>query len=96
MAITVRHDEQEAEGSFILMAGDQPSGELHYQLEEGNKMIIDHTEVDDSLSGQGAGKKLLEEAVTFARESNLKVVPRCSYAAVMFRRTTDWEDVLHK
>lgn len=59
-----------------------------------NKMIIDHTEVDDSLRGQGAGKKLLMQLVSFAREENKKVLPLCPFAKSVFQKNKDIQDVL--
>jgi predicted GNAT family acetyltransferase len=57
-------------------------------------MIIDHTEVDESLQGQGIGKKLLEQLVLFARTYDIKVVSHCQFANVTFQRMKDWQDVL--
>jgi uncharacterized protein len=96
MAFEITHDKEDSTGAFNLIADFEPSGELVYHREEPNKMVIEHTEVAEILSGKGAGKKLLEAAISFAREENLKIIPQCSYAAVMFRRIKEWDDVLYK
>ena len=59
-----------------------------------NKIIIDHTEVDDSLRGQGAGKSLVMEAVNFARAEKIKILPLCPYAKSVFDKTEEIRDVL--
>ncbi len=58
-------------------------------------MIIDHTEVDDALRGTGAGKKLVAEAVDYARKNNLKIMPLCPFAKSVFDRTPEYADVLN-
>ncbi len=43
-------------------------------------MIIEHTEVDESLEGKGVGKQLVHTAVEYARTHNIKIstaVPLC-------------------
>lgn len=96
MALEISHEKEGSTGVFNLIADFEPSGELVYHREDPNKMVIEHTAVAETLSGKGAGKKLLEAAISYAREENLKIIPRCSYAAAMFKRTKDWDDVLYK
>ena len=59
-------------------------------------MIIEHTEVDESLKGQNVGKKLLESLVHYVREHKIKVVPYCPFAKAMLERTKEWQDILEK
>lgn len=56
--------------------------------------IIDHTEVSDKLKGQGAGKKLVDAAVLFARKMRVKILPLCPFAKSVFDKTPEYEDVL--
>jgi predicted GNAT family acetyltransferase len=57
---------------------------------------IDHTYVDDTLRGQGIAGKLMEEAVSYFRENNLKSKLTCSYAVKWFDEHKDCWDVLDK
>ena len=68
--------------------------ELVYSKSADNKMIIEHTEVDDSLSGKGVGLDLVTTAVDYARKQQMKIVPLCSFARSVFKRTPEWADVL--
>ena len=43
-------------------------GEMHYRMSGQEKMIIDHTEVDENMEGHGIGKDLLEALVNYVRE----------------------------
>jgi uncharacterized protein len=60
----------------------------------GTRVIIDHTQVDDALRGKGAGKKLVEAAVEWARAENQKMIPLCPFARSVFDKTPDYADVL--
>ena len=57
-------------------------------------MIIDHTEVSDELRGQKIGKKLVENAVDYARKNDLKITPHCPYAKSVIERDESLRDVL--
>ena len=81
-------------GAFFIEEGDERIAEMIYLIDEAKKLIIEHTEVDESLRGQGIGLKLLNELVDFARDQNIKVVPVCSYAEAMFQKNEELRDVL--
>jgi len=57
-------------------------------------VIIDHTEVDDSLRGQGVARRLLDAAVGWARQTQTKVMATCPYALAQFARDPSIRDVL--
>jgi uncharacterized protein len=46
----------------------------------GNRMIITHTEVPDTLRGKGIAQQLVTFAVKYARKEGLEVVAECEYA----------------
>ena len=48
--------------------------------EEGDRAVIDHTFVDDSLRGQGVASKLVGMAVSEIRQQGKRVDATCSYA----------------
>lgn len=70
--------------------------EMVYTMPSPDKMIIEHTEVDDSLAGKGVGKQLVQTAVDFARTNNIKIIPLCPFAKSVFDRVSEWGDVLVK
>lgn len=59
-----------------------------------NTVMIPHVEAAPELRGKGTAGRLMEGITVLARESGLKIVPRCSYAVAWFRRHPEDSDVL--
>jgi len=57
-------------------------------------LIIDHTEVNESLRGMGVGERLLDQLVRYARANKLKVIPLCPFAKSVFEKKPEIRDVL--
>ncbi|MBA8760579.1 GNAT family N-acetyltransferase [Staphylococcus coagulans] len=61
-----------------------------------SRIIIDHTEVGEELKGQGVGKQLVQTAVDYARENNIKIHATCPFAKSVLEKTTEYHDVFEK
>lgn len=92
--MAVKQDIQGNKGVFYYDVEGQRKAEMTYSNAGPDKIIIDHTEVDESLRGEGVGYKLVEAAVNYARENQLKILPLCPFAAAVFRKRDDYSDVL--
>ena len=79
-------------GAFVIKRDHERIAELTYKR-DGDTINIDHTEVNESLRGQHVGQKLVDEAVKFARENNLKITATCPYASKVLGRSDDYSDV---
>lgn len=90
----ILHKQDGKGGSFDYELDEKKLGEMVYVMAGEKLMIIEHTEVDESLKGQGIGKRLLEELVKYVRQHDIKVVPLCPFANATFKRTKEWQDVL--
>ncbi|WP_058910136.1 GNAT family N-acetyltransferase [Entomohabitans teleogrylli] len=55
--------------------------------------IIEHTEVDPSLKGQGVGKQLVARVVERMRQENRKIIPLCPFARHEFDTTRAYDDI---
>lgn len=62
----------------LLIEQDGATAQLVYDTEPG-RLILLHTEVPDSLSGQGIGARLVAAAVGRARADGLTIVPWCPF-----------------
>jgi uncharacterized protein len=67
-----------------------------YSILNDDFIIIDHTEVEPEFKGKGIGKKMLYEFVKVARQKDVKILPLCSFANAMFKKSEDIQDVLKK
>lgn len=55
--------------------------------------IIEHTDVDESLKGQGVGKKLVAKVVERMRRENRRIIPLCPFAKHEFDTTAEYADI---
>ena len=88
----IKHIELSGRGAFVIKRDNERIAELAYKR-IGDTIDIDHTEVDKSLRGQGVGEDLVEEAVKFAREKDLKITATCPYASKVLGRNDEYSDV---
>lgn len=92
----IKQFKENGKGHFKALESGKEVGILDYSLDGKNTIILHHTEVNPEFEGKGIGKKLIMESVTYARNEDLKILPRCSYAQKVFERTTEIQDVLYK
>lgn len=92
----IRQFNQNGKGSFKAFENNEEVGTLDYTWDENKTMLLNHTEVSPAFEGKGIAKKLVMQSVEFARQENLKILPRCSYAEKVFKKSTDIQDVLYK
>ena len=60
----------------------------------GGKIIIEHTEVPESLEGQGLASRIVSAALDYARTQNLQVLPICPFAKSFIGRHREYQDLL--
>jgi len=90
----VLQKEQQNKGMFYVQEGDEVLAQMTYVWAGTDKIIIDHTHVDDRLKGKGIGKQMLVKAVAFAREKKISIVPLCPFAKSVFDKFPEYRDVL--
>lgn len=83
-------------GDFVIENGSERVAEMKIGIQNGN-LTVYHTEVAESLKGQGIAPKLLSAMVSYARENKLKVIPLCPYVLAQFKRHPElYEDIWKK
>ena len=93
MKFKIQEKESETKGSFYIENDGKIVAEMTYSKAGPERIIIDHTEVDDSLRGQGAGLQLVEYAVDFVRNKNIKMLPLCPFTKATLLKHPEWKDV---
>ncbi len=91
----IKREEHRNKGAFYVEDEDGDwIAEMTYYREGQRKIVIDHTEVDESLQGQGVGERMVEEAVRFAEDNNLLIKPICPFVKKILESDEKYEDVL--
>ena|SRR5688572_25307606 len=85
-AVTIEREELNGAHEFVLRIDGQRLGFLEYTRPDVGVMRIEYVEVSPELRGTGLGRQLVEKAVAFAKDANLRVVPICSYARAVIHR----------
>jgi uncharacterized protein len=92
--MVIQHKQVNGKGMFYVGQDGAILAELVYTQSAVGSMIIEHTEVDDSLSGKGIGGQLVHTAVEYARSHQLTIIPLCSFAKAVFDKKPAYADVL--
>lgn len=90
----IKRQEHGTKGAFYIEEGGEWVAEMTYKKEGLRKIVIDHTEVEESLRSKGVGKRMVEAAVKYARNNNLLIKPTCPFVKKVLESSEDYEDVL--
>ena len=90
----IQRKENGNRGEFYIEENGKQIALMTYKKLGEDEIIIDHTEVNESLQGKGIGKDIVEAGVKYARENDLKIVPSCPFAKKVIDETPDFQDVL--
>lgn len=92
---TVSIQEENTKGAFVALDdNNQTAGNMTFSKAGTDKIIIDHTDVEEAYAGQGVGKVMFEAAIAYAKEKGLKIMPLCPFANSMFKKNPQYSDLL--
>ena len=94
--MVIKNKQVGSKGMFYVGDDGNIVAELVYTMAAPDKMVIEHTEVDESLKGKNVGLELVSTAVDYARSHNIKIVPLCPFAKSVIARRPEMQDVLYK
>jgi uncharacterized protein len=84
-------------GKLVVIEDNEELADIGYLINDEGNYVIDHTSVDQKLSGQGVGQQLVDAMVDLARETNRKIIPACEFAKKIFKRNESrYSDVWDK
>jgi uncharacterized protein len=89
----ILHEDNGKKGHFYMEENGREIAGMYY-VWAAEKMIIEHTDVDDAYGGRGLGKQLVKASVDYAREHNIKILPLCPFAKGVFDKVEEYRDVL--
>ncbi len=92
----VQREGNDKKARFYIEENGARIAVMEYVYAGEDKFIIEHTEVNEQYEGKGLGKLLVEAAVKYAREQQMKIIPLCPYANGVFKKTPEYGDVLFK
>ncbi len=90
----IQQENNENKGRFFYKEDGKILAEMTYSWAGTDRIIIDHTEVNDSLRGKGVGEAMVRKAVDFAREKSISIIPLCPFARATFGKHEELRDVL--
>lgn len=64
-----------------------------YELSD-KTITFTHTEVPEELGGRGIAKVLAEQALAYARNNDLAVVPECPFFSTFIKRHPEYQPLL--
>ena len=79
-----------AMGAFLK---DEQIGDISF-VKQNDKIIIDHTGVNDKYAGQGVGAQLVNAVVEMARRDKKRIIPICSFSRAQFMKHPEYNDTL--
>jgi hypothetical protein len=84
--MNIEHEGTLTDGRFVIRQMDTILAEIVYEHHSTGTIAATHTRVDESLKGQGIGRKLLDRLADMARENNLKILPLCSFVVAAMEK----------
>ena len=91
---SIQHEEDGGRGAFFIEIDGERVAEMAYRRANPTRITVIHTEVRESISGQGVARTLLDALVAWARATGTKVVATCPYVRAQFQRDQSIRDVL--
>lgn len=88
--IWLKNNKAESRFEFDL---EGQTGLIDYREEDGLVYLV-HTEVPESLGGQGFGTEMVRQALEEIRKHDAKVVPRCSFVAAYINKNPEWKKIV--
>jgi predicted GNAT family acetyltransferase len=90
----IQNKKNGTKGMFFVEIDGNILAEMVYSMPTPEKMIIEHTEVSDELRGKNIGYQLVQTAVEYARQNNIRILPLCTFAKSVFDKKAELRDVL--
>lgn len=85
MSMEIQNKKVGNKGTFYIEKDKKIFAEMIYNMPSPDRMIIEHTEVDDTLKGKNIGKQLVHHMIEYARTNNIKAIPLCRFTILLLK-----------
>jgi len=92
MTTEVRRNE--AASRYELLLDGSLVGIADYYGDEGDRVVIPHTEIEAARRGQGLGAILVQGVLDDMRVRQAKIVPECWYVADFVKANPEYRDLV--
>jgi predicted GNAT family acetyltransferase len=91
MPVSVRDNRDESRFEAVDESGELVAISTYRRYDD--RIVFVHTEVEDSVEGQGVGSDLVRSALDAVREEGLRVVAQCPFVKEWMGRHPDYADL---
>ena len=91
--LTVLREDGATRGRYVIHLAPGYEAEMTFRKAADGTITIDHTGVPSEYEGRGIAAKLVNRAISDAREQGFRIMPVCSYVVAQFRRHPEWADL---
>ncbi|MCA1657146.1 MAG: N-acetyltransferase [Actinobacteria bacterium] len=89
--VTVRDKAERSRFEAVDDSGAVAGVALYRRYDD--RVVFEHTEVDDAYEGQGVGSTLVRAALDAVRSDGMRVVARCPFVRSWIQRHPDYADL---
>lgn len=91
--LPVLREDGATRGRYVIHLAPGYDAEMTFGKAADGTITIDHTGVPREYEGRGIAARLVNKAISDAREQGFKITPVCSYVVAQFRRHPEWADL---
>ena len=93
MPTDIEYTEMENGRGFCARRGNVQIGEIDIVIMGANRLIVEHTHVNEEYDDSDICKNLVRCVVEFARQTGRKILCLCPRAQSVFNRCPEFDDV---
>jgi predicted GNAT family acetyltransferase len=91
---TVADAENNAAAHRFELRLSEGTAELRYRMRGPTTIVLAHTEVPAGARGRGIASRLAHDALEYARQHQLRVIPTCPYVRAYIQRHPEFADLV--
>ncbi len=91
----IQHEESDIRGRhYINDESGNMLAEITYAVRHPDTMVVDHTEVSETLKGKNIGKELVSAVVEHAKLKGRHIIAACPFTRAVMQKTEGYRELL--